>query len=80
MKVIEFDIRGQICPSTLLTALKEINEYSDQLVDGTVRLAFRTDNRDAVGTIPESATNMGYSVTVTRGDGYYLIEIDGLEP
>lgn len=74
-----YDICGQICPSTLLAALKEINEYSQQLSDGTLKLAFKTDNRDAIGTIPESAANMGYAVTVTKGDGYYLIEIGGAE-
>ena len=77
MKIIEFDIRGQICPSTLLTALQVINEYSLQLSDGSVKLAFKTDNRDAIGTIPESASNMGYAVAVTKGDGHYLIEIRG---
>ena len=77
MKIIDFDIRGQICPSTLLTALQVINEYSLQLSDGSVKLSFKTDNRDAIGTIPESASNMGYAVAVTKGDGHYLIEISG---
>lgn len=77
MNIIKYDICGQICPSTLLTALQVINEYSRQLEDGAVKLAFKTDNRDAIGTIPESAANMGYAVTVTKGDGYYLIEIGG---
>ena len=79
MNSIEFDICGQICPSTLLTALKAINDYSLQLSDGTATLAFKTDNRDAISTIPESASNMGYKVTVTKKEGYYLIEIGGEE-
>lgn len=77
MNIIEFDICGQICPSTLLIALKEINKYHAQLKDGTVRLAFKTDNRDAVTTIPESAENMGYGVEVSQGKGCYLIEVRG---
>ena len=79
LNIIEYDICGQICPSTLLTALQVINEYSRQLSDGQVKIAFKTDNRDAISTIPESAENMGYPVTVTKGDGYYIIEISGEE-
>ena len=79
MTIIKYDICGQICPSTLLTALQVINEYSEQLAEGEVKIAFKTDNRDAISTIPESAANMGYPVTVTKGDGYYLIEIRGGE-
>lgn len=79
MNTIEFDIRGQICPSTLLTALQEINKHSLQLEEGTVALAFKTDNRDAIQTIPESASNMGYAVTVTKKEGYYLVEVSGGE-
>jgi len=79
LTIIKYDICGQICPSTLLTALQVINEYSEQLAEGEVKIAFKTDNRDAISTIPESAANMGYPVTVTKGDGYYLIEIRGGE-
>jgi len=77
LNMIEFDICGQICPSTLLTALQKINEYSRQLSDGLVTLAFKTDNRDAITTIPESAANMGYTVTVTKKEGYYLVDVKG---
>ena len=75
--IVEFDIRGQICPATLLIALKEINNHSAQLFDGTVRLVFLTDNRDAVTTIPESAANMGYIVNVAKKEGCYSIEVSG---
>ena len=79
MNIIKYDICGQICPSTLLTALQVINEYSQQLSEGALKIAFKTDNRDAIGTIPESAANMGYQVAVTKGDGFYLIEVSGEE-
>jgi TusA-related sulfurtransferase len=77
MKTIEYDIRGQICPSTLLTALREINTYQGALRDRAVRLRFLTDNRDCVTTIPESARNMGYAVDVRRERGCYVIEVCG---
>ncbi len=75
MEKLEFDIRGQICPSSLLIALKEVNARVEQLRAGSVKLCFITDNRDATVTIPESALNMGYSVTVEREGGYYRIEV-----
>ena len=77
MNIIKFDIRGQICPATLLIALKEMNRHSRQLEEGTVKLIFLTDNRDALTTIPESVTNMGYSVNVTRNETSYSIEVCG---
>jgi TusA-related sulfurtransferase len=77
VETIEFDIRGQICPSSLLVALKEINSRSEKLRQGSVQLCFFTDNRDATTTIPESASNMGYGVSVEKRDGYYCIVISG---
>ena len=77
VKTIEYDIRGQICPSSLLTALREINTHQGALRDRAVRLRFLTDNRDCVTTIPESARNMGYAAEVLRERGCYRIEVHG---
>ena len=77
METIEFDIRGQICPSSLLTALREMNSHQEALRDRVVRLRFLTDNRDCLATIPESARNMGYAVEVRREQGCYAIEVQG---
>lgn len=76
-QVLEYDIRGQICPSTLLIALREINKYKMQLKTGCIRLFFRTNNRDCLVTIPEAAKNMGYAVDVTKCEEHYLISIGG---
>jgi TusA-related sulfurtransferase len=76
MEKIEIDIRGQICPATLLVALKEINARAALLRQGKVTLSFLIDNRDATGTIPESAANMGYAVTVEKQqEGWYRIDV-----
>lgn len=72
---IEIDIRGQICPATLLVALKEINRYKDLLKAGSAYISFKTDNRDAIFTIPDSAANMGYVVKVTKTEGHYTITV-----
>jgi TusA-related sulfurtransferase len=74
-ELVELDIRGQICPSSLLMALREINARQAQIKRGTVRLLLMTDNRDATTTIPETARNMGYDVDVDKQRGYYRITI-----
>ncbi|HIJ60345.1 MAG TPA: sulfurtransferase TusA family protein [Nitrospirae bacterium] len=70
------DIRGQVCPSTLLVSLKEINKHKDSLKSGKSKLKIITDNRDAVTTIPESCKSMGYPCDVEKSvEGYYIITI-----
>jgi TusA-related sulfurtransferase len=75
-RVIQFDIRGQICPSTLLIALKEINRHKEGLRSGEVVLLFKTDNRDATVTIPDAAENMGYGANVVKEADCYLVTVD----
>ncbi len=75
--VIEFDIRGQICPSALLITLREVNQHKQELRAGSTRLRVRTDNRDSTITIPDALSNMGYAVEVTKNEGYYLVEVRG---
>lgn len=73
--VIEYDIRGQICPATLLIALREVNSHAAALKNGDVELLFLTTNRDSIHTIPESVENMGFSVDVVAESGYYVIKV-----
>lgn len=73
VQTIEFDISGQICPSTLLVALREINRNINELNAGRVQLVFKTDNRDCTNTIPEAAGNMGLTVDVRKDDSCYTI-------
>jgi TusA-related sulfurtransferase len=75
VQTVEFDIRGQICPSSLLIVLREVNSRRAELRSGGLRLSFRTDNRDATNTVPMTVRNMGYSVSVTKEQGHYLIVI-----
>lgn len=75
METIEIDIRGQLCPATLLVALKEINAQAARLRKGELKLCFLIDNRDATGTIPESAANMGYTVAVEKKEEWYRVEV-----
>ena len=77
METRQLDIRGQICPSTLLTALREVNLNKDALKAGALQLVILTDNRDATATVPNAVDNMGYPVTVQREDGHYRIIVGG---
>ena len=74
-QTIEIDMRGQVCPSTLLVAMDNMNKQQAGLKNGSLRLLIKTDNREATNTIPGTAESMGYSVQVTSMDGYYQIEI-----
>ncbi len=73
--IIEFDIRGQICPSSLLITLREINIRRKEIKGGLQEVIILTDNRDATTTVPEALVNMGYVVSVVKKQGYYLIEV-----
>lgn len=75
MEIKEVDMRGQICPSTFITALREINLSKNEIKSETLKLVFITDNRDSTVTIPETAENMGYGTTVTKEENHYRIEI-----
>ena len=72
----EIDLRGQICPSTLLTALRETNTNKTELKSGELRLVILTDNRSSTTHISESISAMGYRVEVQKEQEYYRISID----
>lgn len=71
--IVEYNLCGQICPSTLLVALREINKNMSQLNSGEVKLLFITNNRDSTNTIPEAAGNMGLKVSVHKHESHYEI-------
>lgn len=75
MEIKKIDMLGQLCPSTLLTALREINANKLALKSGALRLSFLTDNRNATITIPDAATSMGYQVCVNQEHECYCIDI-----
>jgi len=75
MEEMVFDLRGRICPSTLLVAMKEMNDHRQQLQQGTVRLRLLLENRDATVTIPEMARNMGYQVEISKQGQHYELVI-----
>jgi TusA-related sulfurtransferase len=75
MQELVFDLRGRICPSTLLVAMKEMNEHRQELQERAVQLRLLVENRDATVTIPEMARNMGYAVSLNKVEQHYEITI-----
>lgn len=73
IETLEKDIRGQICPSSLLLALQEINNNFTRLAAGGMEIVVLTDNRGATGTIPTTVENMGLHAEVEKIAGYYRI-------
>ena len=61
-QTVTVDLRGQVCPSTLLVAMAAINKNRQHLRNGEIILQLLTDNEQASETIPAAARNMGYSV------------------
>lgn len=74
-RIERFDVRGQICPSTLLLALREVNRLNAELHDGRVELEIRTDNRNATITVPNALNRVGLVARVSKDDQGYLIRI-----
>ncbi len=76
-KIIDIDIRGQICPSCLLMTLKEITRNADAIRSGEVHIAVLTDDRQATATIPATAERMGFRAEVRHDAAGYRINIFG---
>ncbi len=75
MKIVEIDVCGQICPSSLLTALKEVNARKDALRNGEIQLDILTDNHDSTNRVSEAVGNMGYAVKTEDQQQHYRISI-----
>jgi TusA-related sulfurtransferase len=71
----ELDLRGAVCPETLLRALREVNARKWDLRRGAVALCFRTDSREATVTLPDAFHAMGYRAQVSREGSAYLIVV-----
>lgn len=74
----EIDIRGQICPSTMLTALREVNNRKADIKGGKTCLTLLSDNRSSVTNITETVGRMGYQVDVKKEHDYYRVSITGI--
>jgi TusA-related sulfurtransferase len=74
-RIIQVDMRGQVCPSTLLVAMDNLNRHGEGLQSGALKLLIITDNREALHTVPATAENMGYAARITKTTSHYEILI-----
>ena len=74
-QTVEVDVCGQICPSSLLTALREVNKHKQPLKNGDLQLDILTDNHDSTNRVCEAVGNMGYQVTVEDLKNHFRISI-----
>ena len=72
---VEINVCGQICPSSLLTALREVNNHKKLLRSGNLQLDILTDNHDSTNRICDAIGNMGYVVEVKDKNSHYKISI-----
>ena len=75
---IQLDICGQICPSCLLLTLRTINQNREAILRGEAEALVLTNDRQAIGTIPDAAAKMGYATEVDRSEDRYRIRIFAL--
>ena len=69
------DIRGQICPSCLLIALKEVTKNADKINSKKLTLLILSDDRHATATIPDAVHAMGFATVTNKTDAGYEILI-----
>ena len=74
-KIIEMDIRGQLCPSCLLLALKEVNTNIQSIKSGESEINILSDDRHATVTIPDAVAKMGLTTSVEKGSEGFEIRI-----
>lgn len=75
VRIENLNVYGQVCPSTLLLALREVNRLQGEIHRGEVQLDIRTDNRFATATIPNAVRNMGFEAKVRKEEEGYLIQV-----
>ncbi|OEU69690.1 MAG: hypothetical protein BA864_14110 [Desulfuromonadales bacterium C00003093] len=75
IKTVKIDVCGQICPSTLLTTLREVNTHKTLLRSGELQLVILTDNFDSVNRASEAVGNMGYRIDVLDLKKHFQVTI-----
>ena len=75
-RTVELDLRGHVCPASLLLSLKNMNAMREELSSGRVALRILTSNRESVPTITDAARTMGYAVTVEHTEAHYVLLVE----
>ena len=72
---VQIDVRGFVCPSSLLVALRELNKYRESLRCASFKLDFLVDNHESTNRICAAVKSMGYDLQVTETNNSYCIAV-----
>lgn len=72
---VHIDVRGFVCPSSLLVALRELNKHRESLRTDHFKIELMVDNHDSINRICDAVKSMGYDFHVTDTDNSYCIAI-----
>jgi TusA-related sulfurtransferase len=72
---VHVDLRGFVCPSSLLVALRELNKYRESLRSDYFTIELMVDNHDSTNRICDAVKSMGYVFDVTDRDNSYCIVV-----
>jgi len=70
---VSVDVRGFVCPSSLLVALRELNKYRESLRTEDFTMELMVDNHDSTNRICDAVKSMGYDFQISEvGHGYCI--------
>jgi TusA-related sulfurtransferase len=72
---VHIDVRGYVCPSSLLVALRELNKYRDLLRTDHFTMELMIDNHESTNRICDAVKSLGYDFRVTDVDNSYCIVV-----
>ncbi len=72
---VHIDVRGFVCPSSLLVALRELNKYRKSLRSDTFKMELMVDNHESTNRICDAVRSMGYDFQITDADNSYCIAV-----
>jgi len=73
---VHIDVRGFVCPSSLLVALRELNKYRESLRSDHFKMELMVDNHESTNRICHAVKSMGYDFQVTDTDNSYCIVVN----
>ena len=75
-QVVKLNLEGELCPYTLILAIKKSEEIADDLKSGKKILEIMVDHPPIVDNFPEEFKNRGYKVKIKKlGSAEWLATI-----
>ncbi|MFH1402363.1 MAG: sulfurtransferase TusA family protein [Patescibacteria group bacterium] len=75
-KIVELNLEGELCPYTLILAIKKSKEIADDLKAGKKILEVLVDHPPVIDNFPEEFKNRGYKVKIKKlGSARWVVAI-----